>query len=166
MPETPSEKREGDQKFPKKGGKLDKYKWYIIGGLALMAALVFFFVNKSNSNAAQNAANSTNPAGTPPGIDPNTGIPYSQEMGEYGIGGYGGFGGGGGQGPAGPAGPRGKQGKQGKPGKQGPPGPKPESALRKWLIKQTGSQHPYTWLHTHNEHVTGSGSHRRIVHNK
>jgi len=127
MPETPAEKREGDQKLPKKGGKLDKYKWYIIGGLALLAGLVFFFVNRSNANSQQQQGQS--PAGTPPGIDPSTGVPYSVEMGEYGAGAYGGFGGGfggfggfggdGQQGPAGPAGPRGKPGQRGKRGKPG-----------------------------------------------
>jgi hypothetical protein len=127
--ETPSEKREGDQKVPKKGGKLDKYKWYLIGGLALVAALVFFFVNKSN---ASSQTQGTTGAGTPPGVDPQTGVPYSVEYGEYGAGAYGGFGspfggGGGGTGPAGPAGatgPAGSPGKRGKPGKTGPRGPR------------------------------------------
>lgn len=115
MPETSSDHREGDQRIPKKGGKLEKYKWWIIGGLLLIGALVFFFVNKSKQNANQQGTQT--PAGTPSGVDPSTGVPYSMEYGDYGAAGYGGFGGyggGGGPGPPGPPGPRGPRGPRGR----------------------------------------------------
>lgn len=105
MPEE-SKKEEGlETKHPKKGGKLDKYKWYIVGGLAVVAILVFYFVNRSNSQAQQSTA-----GGQGSGIDPNTGLPYASEYGNFPGGG---FGGGGGIGPAGPPGPPGPPGKGG-----------------------------------------------------
>lgn len=124
MPQTPSDKREGEQKVPKPGGKLDKYKWYIIGGLALLAVLVFYFVNKSKANASATGAGTSSLASM--GIDPATGVPFAQEYANSyggGMGGYGFPGGGFGMtGPAGPAGRRGKIGKRGKTGKTGPRG--------------------------------------------
>jgi hypothetical protein len=120
MPE-PSEIRQGNEKLPKKG-TLDKYKWWLIGGLAVIAVLVFYFVNKSK----QASATGTSSAAAS-GIDPTTGVPYSQEyanaygagMGMNPYGGFGGGFGGGGTGPAGPAGPAGKTGPRGKRGKSG-----------------------------------------------
>jgi hypothetical protein len=95
--ETPSEKRsESTDKAalnkkvtPAKGGFLQKYKWWLIGGMAVIAGLVFFFVQRSNKNAAsadQTAAQqaaSTNPYSNGL-IDPTTGIPYAEEYGYYG----------------------------------------------------------------------------------
>lgn len=91
----------------KKGGKLGKYKWYIVGGLAVVAVLVFYFVNKSN----QSQQGSSTGQGMS-GIDPNTGLPYASEYGAFPSSGGGGgmFGGIGPAGPKGPPGPRGPRG--------------------------------------------------------
>ena len=44
---------EGDKKVgPKKGLTTGKNKWYLVGGLGLIAILVFVFVRKSNANDA------------------------------------------------------------------------------------------------------------------
>lgn len=94
----------------KPGGKKKKaqnYKWYLIGGLAVLAVLVFYFTNRSNSNAAAAQSGST-----------------AQDMNNLPMGGvyppatpYGGGYYGGGRGPRGPAGP---------PGPRGKPGPNPK----------------------------------------
>lgn len=120
MPDTPSDIREKNEKLPKKGGTLDKYKWWLIGGLAVIAIAVFYFTSQSNQNAQ-----SSNTSATQPGIDPNTGLPYASEMGMGGMGGFPffGMGGGGGRGARGPAGPAGKPGPR---GKRGPPGKPPK----------------------------------------
>lgn len=111
MAETPSEKREANEKVPKVGGKLQKYKWWLIGGLAVIAVVVFWIVNH------QQSAGTASAQGTPPGVDPSTGVPYSMESGASGFYGFGGTPGT--PGPAGPAGPRGKTGKRGSPGPRG-----------------------------------------------
>ena len=116
MPEsTTHHDHEANERIPKKGGKLDKYKWWLIGGLAVIAILVFYFVRKSNSNAASQGSG----ASTQPGIDPATGVPYSQEYAGYGMGGFGGFG----PGQTGATGPRGPRGGRGPRGPRGPKGP-------------------------------------------
>src|SRR5579859_7923839 len=103
----------------KKGGMLSgKNKWYVVGGLAVVAVLVFYFVSKSNS-AAQQSANSN--TGASSGLDPATMAAL-----ESALAGSGTSFGTGTQGPAGPAGPAGKSGppgKTGKPGSTGKQGP-------------------------------------------
>lgn len=126
MAELPSEKREANEKIPK-SGTLNKYRWYIIGGLALLAVLVFYFVNKSKANAASTTGGTSSLAAM--GIDPATGVPYAQEYsnafgGGLGLSPYGGGGGGGGgftgpRGPTGSTGPAGPSGKKGRTGKTG-----------------------------------------------
>lgn len=73
--------KDGDSKpdgklGPKGQTKLQKYKWWIIGGLAVVAVLVFYFVRK-NQQGQQQQTNQ-------PGIDPATGLPYASEYGGYG----------------------------------------------------------------------------------
>jgi len=43
MPDIVSDSgsKEANEKHPKKGGNLSKYKWYVVGGLAVIAVLVF-----------------------------------------------------------------------------------------------------------------------------
>src|SRR5260221_6949068 len=77
MPEMDDKVGTSDKKVPeggKKKGALNKYKWWIVGGLAVIAVLVFYFTSKSKSGSANQS--------TQAGIDPNTGLP---------IGGGGGF---------------------------------------------------------------------------
>lgn len=103
-----------------KPGKNQKTKFYIVGGLALVALLVFFFVRKSSTAAGATAANST-VAGygatannslltslLSSGMLNNSGgsNPYS-----YGM-----------TGPAGPAGAAGARGATGAAGPAGPSG--------------------------------------------
>lgn len=125
--ETPAEMREANQKIPS-GKNLNKYRWWIIGGLGAVAVLVFYFVNKSKQNAQASTGGTSSLAAM--GIDPATGVPYAQEyansfggglgLSPYGGGGSGGFTGPrGATGPAGATGPRGKGGKGGKTGKTG-----------------------------------------------
>jgi len=101
----------------KAGSFISKHKWELIAGLAAIAVLVFYFVNKSNASAS--ASNASGEASS--GIDPNTGIPYSEETGGGSDTGgyYGGDYGGGGGGFAGPAGATGATGPAGKPGSSG-----------------------------------------------
>src|SRR5258707_10504096 len=100
MPEMDDKVGTSDKKVPeggKKKGALNKYKWWIVGGLAVIAVLVFYFTSKSKSGSANQS--------TQAGIDPNTGLP---------IGGGGGFNGAGSarparaRRPAGPLGPPGR----------------------------------------------------------
>lgn len=115
MPDTPATPK-GDAKSPKdkKGLLTGKNKWYVVGGLGILAVLVFFFVSRSNSNAA---GATTTTGGT--GLDPSTQAALQGAL--QGQGASGGFPGiAGDTGPAGPAGPPGKRGKQGKRGKPAP----------------------------------------------
>lgn len=148
MADTPAETRQANEKIPK-GGKLQKYRWYIIGGLALLAVLVFYFVNKSKQNAQASGAAGTSSLAAM-GIDPATGVPYAQEyanayggglgMSPYGGGG-GGFGGFGGFGGTGPAGPR---------GGTGPAGPKgPQGGFKPFWQQVGKGQHGRIWVTSH-----------------
>ena len=115
---------------PKLKGK--KTTWYIVGGLGLVAVLVFLFVRKSNSNA--NASQSS--PGTTGGLDPATESALQSALSAQASGAF--SGGGAVQGPAGPVGPAGPAGPAGKTGASGTstsvtssggkvPGPKPHS---------------------------------------
>ena len=96
----------GDKKDQK---KLKKNKWLLIGGLGVVAVLVFYFVNKSK----QSAAASTSPNSG--GLDPATAAALQAALANQGYGPNAG----GVPGPVGPAGPAGPPGKQGPPGKGG-----------------------------------------------
>lgn len=123
---------------PGNAGFYKKYKWWIFGGIALIAGFAFFMMrSKSGQNQASSATSTPSS-----GIDPNTGLPYASEYG-YG-GGLGGLGGSGTIGPAGPAGatgPAGPAGPTGKTGKTGPPGKPPPP--KKPPPKKTGGNPPH-----------------------
>jgi len=174
MPELvkDGDSKEANEKHPKKGGKLSKYKWYIIGGLAVIAVIVFYI---SRKNAASSNTTASTPAGTQSGVDPSTGLPYASEYG------YGGLGATGAAGPAGPAGTTGKPGKRGptgKPGKRGPtgkPGKKPPVKKKKHVpgfespaavMTHNNGMHPALQLaHSHaaNQHRAVTPSPRRAA---
>lgn len=115
MPDVPASDRAtpaANERVPKKGLLTGKYKWYVIGGLAAVAVLVFAFVRKSNANAGSSSGSGATT------LDPSTqaalqnalqaqGAAYSsgQVTGPQGSPGP--------QGPAGPAGPSGPAGKSG-----------------------------------------------------
>jgi LysM domain len=113
---------EGEEKVPKKGKGLltGKNKWYVVGGLAVVAVLVFYFVRKSNANAAGGATGtSTGATGTQ--LDPATQAALQgalQAQAAQGLSGASGA-----QGPEGQPGPTGAPGPTGGPGPTGPPGP-------------------------------------------
>lgn len=123
MPDTPGKDPAGNEKVGpggKKGGMLTgKNKWYVIGGLGIIAVLVFYFVSRSKANTSATGTGTT----TGTSLDPSTQAALQSALqGQAGSAGFSGL-----QGPAGPAGPagaRGKPGKPGKPGKTGKPGPK------------------------------------------
>lgn len=124
----PGGAKEGNEKVPKKGLMTGKYKWYVVGGLGLIAVLVFVFVRKSNANAGSGATGATTTT-----MDPSTqaalqsalqaqsaaGYSYQASTGPAGV-----------AGPAGAAGAVGKTGATGKTGPTGKPGPasKPPTA--------------------------------------
>jgi nucleoid-associated protein YgaU len=99
-----------------KGMLTGKNKWYVVGGLGLLAVLVFFFVSRSNANAP---GGTTTTSGT--SLDPATQAALESALqGQAGSQDI--------QGPPGAAGPRGATGPRGKPGKPGKPAkpaPKP-----------------------------------------
>lgn len=123
MAETPSEVREKNEKIPKPGGKLEKYKWWLVGGLAVIAIAVFYFT-RNQSGASANTASAT-----PSTVDPATGVPYATEFGAGGQMGFG-YGTTGATGPAGPAGAAGARGKAGKTGAAGKPGKRGGRGIR------------------------------------
>jgi LysM repeat protein len=118
------EEQQGNEKVPKKKGQLltGKYKWYVVGGLGLIAVLVFVFVRKSNANAS----GGTTSGGATTAMDPSTqaalqsalqgqsaaGYAYQASTGPQGV-----------PGPTGPAGAAGAPGTPGAVGKTGAPGP-------------------------------------------
>lgn len=76
--------RPGGPTGPGAGNPMKKStkNWLIIGGVGA-AGLVIWYVMKSRSASNQQAASAGDLASQ--GIDPNTGIPYSQEYGGYGA---------------------------------------------------------------------------------
>lgn len=125
---SPPEGSGGSKPGGKKQGLMTgKYKWWVVGGLGLVAVLVFFFVSRSNA---------TSSGGTPSGaattsMDPATqaalqsalqgqsaaGYAYQAATGPQGVQGV--------AGPAGPTGPKGATGAKGPAGTAGKPAPKP-----------------------------------------
>lgn len=110
---------QGEEKVPKKGAFKNKNtKWYLIGGLGIVAVLVFFFVSRSNSNASGTTAGTTNTA-----MDPATQAALQSALQGQAQAGYTYQAATGPQGPAGPAGPTGPTGATGAAGKTGATGP-------------------------------------------
>lgn len=106
----------------KKGGKLEKYKWWIVGGLAFVVLLAFYFMRNKGGSGAANAAQAGGD-----NIDPATGYPTGSAADLAALGSSGslqqlpttGNSGGsvGDPGTAGAAGPAGPAGAKGAPGK-------------------------------------------------
>jgi resuscitation-promoting factor RpfA len=128
------EEKVGPGKDKKKGGMLTgKNKWYVIGGLGIVAVLVFYFVSRSNAN--QPGGTATTAGG---GLDPSTQAALQSALqGQAAAGGYAGL-----AGPAGPAGPAGERGKTGKTGKVGRRGPSGRTG-------KTGDKGPPGHTHPH-----------------
>lgn len=116
---------ESEKKGKGKGGKLQKYKWYIIGGIVVLGIL---FVAIRSANKASNAADSSTPSTSDlanmNGINPGTGYLYGSpaDLAAQGSSGTVAQGPPGPAGPAGPAGPPGPAGSPGKPGLANGPG--------------------------------------------
>jgi nucleoid-associated protein YgaU len=108
---------EGEQKVPKTGKQglmTGKYKWWLVGGLGLVAVLVFVFVRKSNTNAAGGTTSTTTS-----GLDPATQAAMQSALQGQAAAGYNYNAA---TGPAGPAGPTGPAGAAGAAGPAGPAG--------------------------------------------
>jgi resuscitation-promoting factor RpfA len=129
--QTPTDAAKGKKG---KGGAFKKYKWWFIGGGAVLLGIIYVAIKKSNSNSA--ASTTGNPAGTATqsGINPATGYLYGSPAdvaasGSSGTvagtpgpaGATGATGATGAPGPAGAAGKTGATGKAGAPGKYYPP---------------------------------------------
>jgi LysM repeat protein len=110
-----SKSPKANEKQPKKGLLTGKNKWYVVGGLAVVAVLVFFFVSRSNSSGSSTTASRTN-------LDPATQAALQSALQAQAAGGLTSAGGGGttgdtgATGPAGPAGPAGPTGATGNAG--------------------------------------------------
>jgi hypothetical protein len=113
-PVADSGSTEANEKVPKGKLKTKNTKWYIVGGLAVVAVLVFFFVRQSNSSAA----NTSGTAATT--LDPSTQAALQNALqaqsGAYSSG-SGTF-----TGAQGSAGPQGATGATGPAGPRGPAG--------------------------------------------
>jgi LysM repeat protein len=140
--------QEGEQKVPKKGLMTGKNKWYVIGGLGIVAILVFFFVRRSNANASTTGTSTT-------AMDPATQAALQSALQAQAAAGYqyyGSQGQAGAIGPAGPPGPTGPAGPTGPSGPTGPAGKLPpgvESVQPGGPIKpQPASQHSQTQYYT------------------
>lgn len=113
MPDEPVKPPEGgDGKKGKKGG-VQKYKWYIIGGIVVLGIL-FVAIRSANksANAADTSAPSTSDLANMNGINPGTGYLYGSpaDLAAQGAGSTQVPGPPGPPGPAGPAGPAGPSG--------------------------------------------------------
>lgn len=126
VPAKDAHSKEANEKVPKKGGLLTgKNKWYVVGGLAIIAVLVFYFVRKSNSSASGSST-----TGTSSTLDPATEAALQSALQaqagnayQAGVtGSQGSTGAAGATGPAGAAGPTGPAGPAGPTGPAGPAG--------------------------------------------
>jgi LysM repeat protein len=122
-PHPPSDSKTDGPGGKKKGLLTGKNKWYVVGGLGLLAVLVFFFVSRSNANATGTTATTSGSS-----LDPATQAALESALQAQGSSGFGGSTVTGPAGPAGPkgaTGPKGPKGAPGKSGKPGKPGAKP-----------------------------------------
>jgi hypothetical protein len=88
-----------------KGGKegknsfIKKYKWWIVAGAVALLIYIWYQMRQnaqSQSSTASGTGASTAQTAAASGIDPNTGVPYADEIGYGGYGSGGGYEGGGG----------------------------------------------------------------------
>jgi LysM repeat protein len=119
VPATDAGSAEANSKVPKKGMLTGKNKWYVIGGLGIIAVLVFVFVKKSNSAAS--ASGSSGSGTDTSSLDPATAAALQSALQAQGqnaldtsqdVG------------PQGPAGPTGATGTTGATGATGAAGAK------------------------------------------
>jgi LysM repeat protein len=134
--------KDDNSKVPGTGGKkaLDskngKMKWYVVGGLGIVAVLVFFFVSRSNSSAA---GGSTASGGS--SLDPSTEAALESALQSQASSGFastatGSAGAPGDTGPAGPAGPAGPSGPAGPAGAtKTSTSPAPKTAYSTYTVK-------------------------------
>lgn len=117
MPDNPAKDPAGEEKVgpggKKKGMLTGKNKWYVVGGLGLIAVLVFVFVSRSNTSAGGTSTTSGS------ALDPATQAALQGALQGQGSG----IGGPGPTGDPGPIGDKGPRGKRGKRGKRPPPPP-------------------------------------------
>jgi hypothetical protein len=109
-----------------KNSFLSKYRWWLIGGLAVIAILVFFFVSKSNQNAASSSDTNSGTADSADSdlmseletqlLDAESGNDMYGTPGSYESGATGPAGATGATGATGPAGAAGATGPAGTPG--------------------------------------------------
>jgi LysM repeat protein len=118
LPAKDSGSKEANEKVPKKGLKTSKNKWYIVGGLGLVAVLVFFFVSRSKANGT-----ATSSTGTTSSLDPSTQAALESALQGQAAAGASYQAATGPQGPAGPAGPQGNPGAAGSPSPVSTPAP-------------------------------------------
>lgn len=152
-----------------------KKKWYVIGGLGILAVLVFFFVSRSNQNAT---GTTTTTSGS--GLDPSTQAALESALQAQAAGGYAGAGTTGATGPAGAQGPQGPQGPPGKRGKRGKPGdkggfvgpPQPKRKTSYYIVKprdtlsSIASQHHIRggWQQLYSMNRSVVGSNPNVIH--
>jgi LysM repeat protein len=118
VPAKDANSKEANDKLPKKGMLTGKNKWYVVGGLAIIAVLVFFFVRKSNS-----AGTGASTSATGATIDPATGFPYGSAQDQATLAAQSASGGvASSQGAQGDTGPAGATGPTGATGATGPAG--------------------------------------------
>jgi LysM repeat protein len=178
LPASDSGSAEANSKVPKKGLKTGKQKWYIVGGLAAVAILVFYFVSRSKSSAA--ASGTTATTGTT--LDPATQAALQNALGSasqannavtQGDPGS--------AGPAGAVGATGKTGATGATGKSGTSSktpakapPKSSSSAPKTqyytvrpgdsLSKIAGQFHLPNWQALYNMNRTVVGNNPNLIH--
>lgn len=114
---TDSGSQQANEKVPKKGLGTKNMKWYIVGGLAAVAVLVFFFVSRSNTAASSDTSGTT----ADNALDPSTQSALENALAAQGAA-YSSGSITGPQGPAGPTGATGATGSTGATGTQGKPG--------------------------------------------
>jgi LysM repeat protein len=188
LPAKDSGSTEANSKVPKKGLKTSKNKWYIVGGLGIVAVLVFFFVSRSKANAA----GGTTAGGTGTSLDPATQAALQNALGSASQANnavtQGPPGSAGPAGDVGPAGPAGAAGTPGAVGKQGPPGtpgkpgtkppakppakppPKPRPKTQYYTVRpgdslsKIAAQFHMSWQSLYNMNRTTVGNNPNLIH--
>jgi LysM repeat protein len=114
-------------------GKNGKMKWYVVGGLGVVAVLVFFFVSRSKSNADGSSSTGSSSGS----LDPSTEAALESALQAQASGGFASTATGstGATGPAGPAGPTGPAGPQGPGGTTTTTTTKPTTAYTTYTVK-------------------------------